>query len=262
MSITEEQVKELHAKWHECEVRTIPLEGEELRKIYNLWVHDIFEEPKTHTEFYSFGNYYTKVKKDPKKAKSYFLVAIAEGNEYASNALGLYYTRKRNKIDKAITIFEKAIEEGDLVCLNNLGYLYYNVSDYQKAKKYFKLSYKNSVSICHESRNLGLVYNINGKYIKSLYYFSLHPDGNIKEIKEVIDKIYHNNTPLDKYFYDSLPNLKKISTELPPLIASYINLYTKEIDVLEAAFQFLPEKDGYHHAKNHYQDLLSSTHAS
>jgi TPR repeat protein len=205
------------------------------------------------------GHYYYQIKKKNEKAKSYYLKAIENGNNvatfnYAHYCLNIEHNAKEMKKYCHLGIAKKFGMAADYLAL-----YYRNKGKYQKMKKYYRIAI--DLGYLDSYISLGSYYQGIGKFGKSLFYFLQRKK--IDDIELTLKWMMSDDNPLDKYFYQSLPLLKSLVQEnankikIPPMVQGMITLYNKEIDVLENAFKYLPEADGYEKAKEDFNTQLS-----
>jgi TPR repeat protein len=209
----------------------------------------------------NLAKYYQTIEANYSEMKKICILGIEKGCAFCMNNLGYYYHHIKKNRNKAIKFYKMAIDKNYPTAMYNLGFIYqHHEKNYRKMKKYYTLAIKHgNLSACVE---FAIYYHVEKKKItKSLFYYIKGKE--IDKVNEHLKKIITDEIPLDKYFYESLPLLKSLQKEFPdtlkihPLIQSNINLYTKEIDILENAFKYLPEADGYEKAKEEFNSLLS-----
>lgn len=268
------------------------VEKPSLTKIHDLWINSKFTEPDKGMEFFYFGSYYRFVEQNLFQTKKYYLMGVERGDQYSMNSLGATYRYAESDIGRAKMYFLMGVEIGSDLCMNSLGHLYYREeNNHEQAEKYYLMAIEKGKSAA--MNNLGILYSEgikdftlakkfyimaiqhgNGKasfnYInmyhtqrnkptKALYIASMSVENGKFHalVSKILTTIVGRNIKPDKYFFNSLPNLKKIENQLPELIKVVIKLYTKEIDVLENSFTYAPEEDGYHKALTDYQFRLT-----
>lgn len=89
------------------------------------------------------GIYYEKNKNDYDKAKEYYFWGVKHGYAPAMNRLGTYYEDIEFNYGEIKKYYKMAIKNGYGVSCKNLGSYYQNRKIYDKAKKYFKMSFIN-----------------------------------------------------------------------------------------------------------------------
>ena len=118
-----------------------PIDDENsLRKIYDLFIDDIFVEPELDIEFLYYG-YYFNGKGDYEQMKRYYFIAIYKGYSEAMFRLGNFYY-EQNDFKNMKIYLKMAIEKKDSSAANRFGCYYYEHKNYDKALKYFLLEEK------------------------------------------------------------------------------------------------------------------------
>jgi len=278
-----------------CDVTRVEIDQwlkDEIVRLHSLWCLGIFIEPVTTREFQLYGHYYRFVNKNEKKAikfymkgidlgydrcmcamgalyddkkdyknmVKYHLMAIENGNSVSPNHLALYYDDILKDYKTAKKYYELGVERGNMYAMNNLGVFYQAVEkNIPKAKKFYLMAIEKDYDT--PCRNLARIYKKKNKDTKALYYFSLHKNL-ISETLDMLNHILKNDVLLDKYFFKSLPLLSKIKEKLPHAIVLIINLYQKEVDVLENAFLYGPGEKGYLMAKEDYDTRVAGREAA
>lgn len=238
----------------------VEIDDQSLRKIYNLWVDDIFEDPVTELEFFYFGLYYCCIKSYDQMLK-YYLPAIEMGNSEAMYALGRYYeddeqydqmkkyylmaiehenTAAMNslaiyheRIDLDYPSMKKyylmSIEKGNSTAMNNLALHYEQVEeDYKMAKKYYLMAIEEDDTIA--MYNLAQYYeDVKQKYTKALYYYLLGEYD--QEAASCLEKIKKQDIIPDDYFYNSVPLMSRRLS----YFRLFIRVLQKELDRQEYA---------------------------
>jgi len=229
----------------------------ELTKIYNLWCCDIFSEPCTPVEYLYFGSYYENLDNDDKMLE-YKTLSSEGGCIHATIDLGRYYLKVKKDFEKGKHYYTLAFENGSAEAAYNLGFHHqFDEIDIPLMKKYYYVAIQGGLK--NASQYLGKHY-YDIKICKSLYYYSRGES--LKGINIVLDTIIRKKSNLDKYFYKSLPLLKALqenntTIKYPPLIQSIMDLFVNKINVMEMAFEYMPENDGCKKAKEEFVYLCS-----
>ena len=122
------------------------------------------------------------IEKNEELSDRYYKTAICKGNSIAMTHYGrkLYWSGFK---DEAIDLYLAAIEQGNCEAAHNLGYSYmYKNRDFEKALKYFELSFEQEYSPARDA------------------LISLHKERHIRDKKYVIDYFSNDSAAVTEIY--------------------------------------------------------------
>ena len=144
----------------------------------------------------ALGVYYSK--KDPKKARKYFLKAIKRGSDHAKHNLAKMYCLENPSDPRIAALGKESLEAGIIPSATILGF-YYFALDPQKAIFYFDQDLRDpGMAYFYISK----VYNFTGDRLKEKEYLKKAKDaGSVEAVLEIAKYYQANRSPkAEKYF--------------------------------------------------------------
>ncbi len=180
-------------------------------------------DPDNVNILFQFANYHS-LKKDKDKTLYYFQLAADRepDNAFALTNLGVFHL-KNGEFDEAENNFKQALllnsEPAVKAKINeNLGLVYFNKSNLDQAKQYFRQAFNHSTKNENVNFHLGIIYAKEGSHSKAISHLT-----NSISSKSNDDKTYFNRAisyyELDK-FQESITDLNR-AIELNGEIAEY-----------------------------------------
>ena len=221
-----------------------------LKKIHDLFIHNIFLEPEGSKELFYYGVYYQDVEnhlgwhhytvdKNYDLMKKYYLMGVELGNSTVMNNLGNYYQHVEKNYGLMKKYYLMAIELGNSTTMNNLGNYYQHVEkNYDLMKKYYLMAVElgNSTAM----NNLGWHYHyIEKNYnLMKKYYFmaiTLEDSATMNNLAHYYQKVEKNYDLMKKYYLMSV----KLGNSLA------LDNWTKYCEKHEEEFSFLKYPDKF-----------------
>jgi len=171
----------------------VDIDTESIKKINDLLVNNIYNEPLTSMEMLYYGLYY-KINKDYVKMKKYYLMAIEKGNDIAMYNLAKYYEKTKNNVEME-KYYLMAIEKGNDIVMYKFAIYHYDNKNYIDMEKYYIMAIEKGND--HAMINFANYHYDNKNYIDmEKYYIMAIEKGNGYGLNRLVEYYKHNQYEL------------------------------------------------------------------